>query len=181
MMGKYRTTNSGLTKNGVIIILLAILLGMGYFFWNRYNRVAQNIVFDESLSTKNSGGFRSAKIFVPSADFSRIEKIDSFVSNVRDENSYAKEIVKAVSREMKNRKLITEDFEAQAIFFDNKIAYVDLKDTPLLHKNQQKTLMILSAITNSLIDIGGTNRVRFLVNGKVYDGIWQQFYSMLDY
>ena len=86
-------------------------------------------------------------------------------------------VVENTSILLSEKELIKNNLTMINCFFAGGDLYVNLEESSDIQGDSKKTVYILYSLTNSLVDLGGIERVKFLLNNKEGTGVFEQYYN----
>lgn len=170
-------------KKGLMIILTILLTGgafysgMAYFLLEQESREVKEIVIEDKNGVRTEAPKIKRALYVPNSSFTSLERteIESLVEADRDK--LVKEIYNRFFQKIKEVK---GDFPQPALlnlYWSDRDLYINLEKSDALTRDQNEVFVILYGITNSLTEIGGINRIKFLIDGKEAGGVFSSYYE----
>lgn len=170
-------------KKGLMIILTILLTGgafysgMTYFLLEQESEEIKEIVVGDK--TGNVGETPKIKriLYIPNKNFSSLERKEIESPMGTDRNKQVKELYNLFFQKIKEG---TDDFsqpELLNIYWNDRDLYINLGRTESLMKDQNRALIVLYGITNSITEIGGINRIKFILDGRETGGVFSSYYE----
>ncbi|MGL5542808.1 MAG: GerMN domain-containing protein [Fusobacteriaceae bacterium] len=170
-------------RKGIMVILTALFTGsafysgMTYFLLEQESREIREII----IESKNGGSLEIPKVkrnlYVPSGNFSSLERVEIESVVEADRGKLVKMIYSQFFEKVKEGQ---EDFsqpELLNIYWADRDLYLNLGKSESLTRDQNGALIILYGITNSVTEMGGVNRIKFLIEGKEMGGVFSTYYE----
>ncbi len=170
-------------KNKKLIIFtgallgLFILLGIKSSILERNSKIIKTISLNSEEINKNEEELFDIQLYLPNEKFNSLTSKIVKIKYRRDRNEIIQEVIKNISLEMKNNGQLKNDIVLLNIFFSGKDLYLNLRDIEEFHENSNKSLYIIYSITNSLSELGGVERVKFMLDSKEKDGVFKSYYK----
>lgn len=86
-------------------------------------------------------------------------------------------MVENISTLLLERGIISQNLGFINCFFSGKDLYINLEENAEFKGDSKKIIYILYSLSNSLVDLGGVERVKFLINNKEGTGVFEQYYN----
>lgn len=161
----------------ILSIILAIVTGINYFSVKEEGQKVNEIVFNKSMISKVEEEKVQLDLYVPNKSLTKLEIAEVSVKYTKNKSEVVKTVVENISSLLMDRGIISKDLEFINCFFSGKDLYINLKDNAEFKGDSKKIIYILYSLSNSLIDLGGVERVKFLINNKEGTGVFDQYYN----
>lgn len=169
--------NKKLTIFTIFFIILAVILGNMSRLHDEQVKEIREIKLDVASAPIKLEKKVAVNLYVPNEKLNNLEKQTMEVIYTENRGEIVDLVVKSLSHQMKKNNLLKEDLIVLNSFFRGKDLYLDLKDNKDLHEDDNKTLYILYSISNTLISLGGIERIKFLLDGQENKGLFDQYYD----
>lgn len=169
--------NKKLTIFTIFFIILAVVLGNMSRLHDEQVKEIRELKLDVASAPVKLEKKVSINLYVPNEKLDNLEKQTMEVIYTENRGEIVDLVVKSLSHQMKKNNLLKDDLIVLNSFFRGKDLYLDLKDDEDLHENDNKTLYILYSISNTLISLGGIERIKFLLDGQESKGLFDQYYD----
>lgn len=160
-----------------VLLGLFILLGIKSSILERNSKIIKTIPLNSEEISKNEEELFDIQLYLPNEKFNSLTSKIVKIKYRRDRNEIIQEVIKNISLEMKNNGQLKNDIVLLNIFFSGKDLYLNLRDIEEFHENSNKSLYIIYSITNSLSELGGVERVKFMLDSKEKDGVFKSYYK----
>ncbi|MGL5055620.1 MAG: GerMN domain-containing protein [Fusobacteriaceae bacterium] len=161
----------------ILSIILAIATGINYFSVKVDGQKVNEIVFDKTIPAKVEDEKVSLGLYVPNNNLTRLEMIEVNVKYTQNKSEVVKIVVENVSTLLVERGIISKNLGFINCFFSGKDLYINLEENAEFKGDSKKIIYILYSLSNSLVDLGGVERVKFLINNKEGTGVFEQYYN----
>lgn len=166
-------------KLGIIIFgILTVLLGGYNFKLYRDSKKVEEVVLNmEHLSSESVVEKVKLSFYVPTNDSTKLQKVSQEVEYTTKKDDVVRILIEVFNNKALELGTITEPLVLKNVFFSGKDIYLNFEENNAFKKDEKKVLYLLYSITNSIVDLGGIDRVKFLINGKEDKGVLSQYYS----
>lgn len=166
-------------KLGIIILgILTVLLGGYNLKLYRDSKKIKEIVLNmESLKNESVAEKVKLSFYVPVNNSTKLQKVSQDVEYTTKKDEVVRILIEVFNNKALELGTITEPLVLKNVFFSGKDIYLNFEENNAFKKDEKKVLYLLYSITNSIVDLGGVDRVKFLIGGKEEKGVLSQYYT----
>lgn len=164
------------------MVILTILLtggafysGMTYFLLEQESQETKNIVIDSKIGGEEPKIKRY--LYIPNRNFSSLERIEVEANVEADRDRLVIQIYDDYFKNLRDRKGDFSQPKLLNIYWADRDLYLNLENSSSITGDQSAILVVLYGLTNSLSEMGGVNRIKFLIDGKEVGGVFSSYYE----
>ncbi|MGL5123081.1 MAG: GerMN domain-containing protein [Fusobacteriaceae bacterium] len=161
---------------GVLLVIIA-LLGVKSSLMEKKSKTIETIPLRLEKIEKKHEELVALNLYLPNKTFDALNNKTIEIKYTEDKSEIIKEVIKNISIELKEYELFSDELILLNIFFKEKDLYLNFEEIKELDMNSKETLYILYSITNTLVDLGGVERVKFMLNNKEEEGLFKSYYK----
>lgn len=161
----------------ILSIILAIATGINYFSVKDDGQKVNEIVFSKTMPSKVEDEKVQLELYVPNKSLTKLEIVEVNVKYTQNKSEVVKTVVENISTLLNERGIISKNLGFINCFFSGKDLYINLEENAEFKGDSKKIIYILYSLSNSLVNLGGVERVKFLINNKEGTGIFEQYYN----
>ncbi|MGL5099210.1 MAG: GerMN domain-containing protein, partial [Fusobacteriaceae bacterium] len=159
-------------KKGLMIILTVLFTGGAFYSGMAYFLLEQESREINEILIKNKNGVESEvpkikrTLYIPSQNFLSLEKMEIDIAVEIGRTELVKVVYNQFFQKIKEAKGEFSQPELLNVYWADRDLYLNLGKSDSLTRDENEALIILYGITNSVTEIGGVNRIKFLIEGK---------------
>lgn len=161
----------------VISVTLAGILGMRYISIENEAKEIKELKLNSISGEENGNKSIKETIYIPNKNFDKLVKRESEFEYTADREKIVQMVFDKIFAEMKIEGTIEQVPELLNCYFHGKDLYINVKSNKIFLGNDTKTLYILYAITNSITELGGVSRIKFLIDNQEGKGVLDAYYE----
>ncbi len=161
----------------ILAIILAVVTGINYFGVKEEGKKVNEIVFNETVPSKVEDQKVQLELYVPNKGLTKLETVQVNVKYTQNKSEVVRIVVENISNLLVERGVISKPLGFINCFFSGKDLYINLEENAEFKGDSKKIIYILYSLSNSLIDLGGVERVKFLISDKEGTGVFEQYYN----
>lgn len=170
-------------KKGLLIILTVLLTGgafysgMTYFLLEQESQEIKEVIIGGKTGDKKETPKIKRTVYIPNKNFTSLERKDIETSLETERNRIVRTIYREFFQQVTEIKTDFSQPELLNIYWTDRDLYINLGKTDSLRKNQDIALIVLYGLTNSITEMGGINKIKFLIDGKEATGVFSSYYE----
>ncbi|MGL6064280.1 MAG: GerMN domain-containing protein [Fusobacteriaceae bacterium] len=161
---------------GVLLVVMAVL-GSKSSSLEKSSKIIKTIPLNLEKLEKKDEELIDLNLYLPNKTFDGLMNKVVKIKYTEDKNEVIQEVIKNISLELKNNEQLKDELVLLNTFFNEKDLYLNLKETKELNADSKETLYIIYSITNTLVDLGGVERVKIMLNNKKEEGLFKSYYK----
>lgn len=156
---------------------VAIALALKYVAMEKEADQIKTITLNSTQKDIKNSDLVEGIIYLPNKNFDKLVKKDVEFQYTTDREKIVKTVFDELFSQMKGEGLISETPELLNCYFTGKDLYLNLSKNAVFLGNDTKTLYVLYALTNSITELGGVERIKFLIDNQEGKGILDAYYE----
>lgn len=161
----------------LISMAITLFLGITYVSVKEDGKNIREIVLEKNINKQDEVIKTQLGIYTPNKGLSKLERTEVSVNYTQNKSEIVKMVVENTSILLSEKELIKNNLTMINCFFAGGDLYVNLEESSDIQGDSKKTVYMLYSLTNSLVDLGGIERVKFLLNNKEGTGVFEQYYN----
>lgn len=153
---------------GTILWGIAIFLGVTWKNIEGSTNEIKEIPRIQSETEKNPevlGGI--VYIYVPTKSKTKLEKEELVITDSTTKETIVNEVIKGIINKLEESGAVKKDKYSYTAYLEGRDLYIDIDSRIFTQaKNVKEEMLVVYSFVNTFTNIGGIDRVKFLVDGK---------------